>query len=52
MKLHGIRSADGPPKRKILFVDDEANILASFKRRLGKNFDISTAGAARKRSRC
>ncbi|MEE8273507.1 MAG: HD domain-containing phosphohydrolase [Alphaproteobacteria bacterium] len=44
MKLHGIRSADAPPKRKILFVDDEANILASFKRRLGKNFDISTAG--------
>ncbi|MFQ5958162.1 MAG: HD domain-containing phosphohydrolase [Alphaproteobacteria bacterium] len=43
MKLHGIRSADAPRKRKILFVDDEANILASFRRRLGRDFDISTA---------
>ncbi len=43
MKLHGIRSADAPPKKKVLFVDDETNILASFRRRLGRSFDISTA---------
>ncbi len=28
---------------KVLFVDDEANVLASFTRRLGKQFDITTA---------
>ncbi len=43
MKLHGIRSAEVPPVKKILLVDDDANILASFRRRLGQHFDISTA---------
>ena len=27
---------------KVLFVDDDANILASFKRRLGRRFDLTT----------
>jgi response regulator RpfG family c-di-GMP phosphodiesterase len=27
---------------KVLFVDDDMNILASFRRRLGRNFDIAT----------
>lgn len=29
-------------KNKVLFVDDDANILASFKRRLGRRFDLTT----------
>ena len=28
--------------KKVLFVDDDTNILASFRRRLGRRFDITT----------
>lgn len=43
MKLHGIQSAQSPFVKKILFVDDDANLLASFRRRLDRHFDIATA---------
>lgn len=42
MTLQVAESNAKPVARKVLFVDDDVNILASFRRRLGRRFDIVT----------
>lgn len=42
MTQQAVESKANATTKKVLFVDDDMNILASFRRRLGRRFDIAT----------
>lgn len=39
--------ANDPTRRRVLIIDDEAMLLATYERTLGRHFDLATAGSGR-----